>query len=342
MSNHGNASPAATTAAAVFARASEWVARLDAADCSSAERDAFEDWLAEDPAHLHAWAEAEALHLHTAANANDPWLRAAAARVATPPQPAPIRHAPAAARRRLLPRAATAAAGLCLALGLGALLVLDGLPTPQRVANDSRVPQLQTLADGSVATLDAGSALTTRVGWRKRHIDIERGRVQLQVAPSTKPLRVVAGTSTIVDIGTTFQVERFVDGRIGVALLEGAVAVTSAGAQASEKVLKPGEQLQVLPTGRIETGPPLPAGSAEAWLQGTLVFDGTPLQTVAEQMNRYTATPLVITDPSLAALAFTGRFRAGDQQALLEALQLGWAIEGHPRSDGALVLQRAH
>lgn len=340
MSTSGNAPQAATTAAGVFTRASEWVARLDAPDCSSTEREAFEDWLAEDPTHLHAWAEAEALHLRTAANADDPWLRAAAARAATPPHPAPSLQAPARSRWR--PRAAIAATGLCLALGLGALLVLDGHPTPQRIANDSRMPQLQTLPDGSVATLDAGSALTTRVGWRRRHIDIERGRVQLQVAPSAKPLRVVAGTTTIVDIGTTFQVERFVDGRIGVALLEGAVAVTSAGARASEKVLKPGERLQVLPTGHIETGPPLPAGSAEAWLEGTLVFDRTPLQTVAEQMNRYTATPLVIPDPSLAALAFTGRFRAGDQQALLEALQLGWAIEGHPRSDGALVLQRAH
>jgi transmembrane sensor len=73
----------------------------------------------------------------------------------------------------------------------------------------------------------------TRFGWRHRELDLERGRLQLQVAPSSKALQLRAGTSTIRDIGTTFQVERLHDGLVEVALLEGAVEVSNGAAQHS-------------------------------------------------------------------------------------------------------------
>ncbi len=50
MSSHRH-----TEDASLFARASAWVARLEAPDCTPAERESFEDWLAEDPAHVKAW-----------------------------------------------------------------------------------------------------------------------------------------------------------------------------------------------------------------------------------------------------------------------------------------------
>ena len=185
----------------VFERASAWVARLEAPDCTAAEREAFEDWLAEDPAHVKAWARAETLFQQGEGLAGDPWLRTAALRAARP-----VRH------RRWLPGIA-AAAGVCLAVGIGWMVAVDGNPTPRIYANDTRLPHQQTLADGSVATLDAGTTLSARFGWRHRHLVLERGRVQLQVAPSSKALQLQAGSSTIRDIGTTFQVERLRDGR---------------------------------------------------------------------------------------------------------------------------------
>ncbi|ROZ82274.1 FecR domain-containing protein, partial [Gordonia sp. OPL2] len=145
--------------------------------------------------------------------AADPWLRTAAARAA---RPAPRRWLPAVA----------AAAGVCLAIGIGWMIAVDGNPTPLRYANDSHQPRQQTLADGSVATLDAGTTLHARFGWRHRNLVLERGRLQLQVAPSGKALQLRAGDSTIRDIGTTFQVERLHDGLVEVALLEGAVEVS--------------------------------------------------------------------------------------------------------------------
>lgn len=313
--------------ARLFECASAWVARLEAPDCTADERETFEDWLAENPAHVTAWVQAERLFQRSQALAADPWLRTAAARAARPP------------RRPLWP-AMAAAAGLCLAIGIGWMVAVDGNPTPLRYANDSLQPRQQTLADGSVVTLDAGTTLGARFGWRHRVLVLEGGRVQLQVAPSSKALQLRAGDSTIRDIGTTFQVERLRDGRVEVALLEGAVEVSNGSAQ---HTLAPGQQLQVSPSGRIEPGPALSSNAAaEGWLHGKLVFDGTPLSIVVERMNRYGRTPLVIADPQIADLAVSGTFRAGDAQELLAALELGWSVAGQTRPDGALELRRTY
>lgn len=313
--------------ASLYERASDWVARLEAPDCTAAERESFEDWLAEDPAHVKAWVQAETLFQQGETLGSDPWLRTAAARVARP------------ARGRLLPGLA-AAAGICLAIGIGWMIALDGNPTPQLYANDTRLPRQLTLADGSLATLDAGTTLRARFGWRHRDLELERGRLQLQVAPSSKALQLRAGDSTIRDIGTTFQVERLRDGLVEVALLEGAVEVSNGTAQ---HMLAPGQQLQVLPSGRIQPGPALSSTvAAEGWLRGKLVFDATPLSIVVERMNRYGRTPLVIVDPEITDLAVSGTFRAGDAQELLSALELGWSVAGQTRPDGALELRRTY
>ncbi|KAF1055462.1 MAG: Protein FecR [Stenotrophomonas maltophilia] len=299
----------------LFKRASEWVAWLEAPDCTPDEREAFEGWLAVDASHVHAWVRAETLFQQGAALADDAWVRTSAA------------------------RSARVAAGVCLAIGAAWLLGNDGFPQPQTFANSSTQPEQRILPDGTVAVLDAGTVLTTRQGWRTRRITLDHGRVQLVVAPSRRSLRVYAGDSTIRDIGTTFQVERLADGRVGVALLEGAVEVSSGRQQLA---LAPGQQLQVLAPGRIERSPPLSTAASEGWLRGALVFDATPLSVVVERMNRYTPTPLVIADPTIATLAVSGTFRAGDAEDLLSALELGWSISGQRRADGALELHRMH
>ena len=312
---------------ALFARAAAWVARLDAADCTRAERAAFEEWLAADPARVRAWAEAERLHASAATLRDDPWLRAGARHVVRRPL----------YRRPLF--GVAAAAALCLAVGTGWVLATDGNPTPHTYVNSGFAPQRQLLEDGSVVVLDARTTLTARFGWRRRGIELQQGRMQLQVAPSSRAMRVQAGNSVLRDIGTTFQVELLDDGRVDIALLDGALEIDSRGTQRMHAALRPGQQLQVLPSGRIEPASPLPQPQAEAWPQGRLLFDATPLPVVIARMNRYTATPLAIADPALAPLAVSGTFAAGDQAALLSALELGWSVTARARADGTLELR---
>ena len=69
------------------------------------------DWLAQDPAHVHAWVQADTLHRHAATLHDDLWLRASAKHIAA--------HRPR--HQHPLFRVA-AAAVLCLSIGGGWLL----------------------------------------------------------------------------------------------------------------------------------------------------------------------------------------------------------------------------
>jgi hypothetical protein len=100
----------------------------------------------------------------------------------------------------------------------------------------------------------------------------------------------------------------------------------------AQHTLAPGQQLQVLPSGRIQPGPALSSNTAaEGWLQGQLVFDATPLSIVVERMNRYGRTPLVIADPR--SPTWRRHVPRGDAQELLSALELGWSVAGQTRPD---------
>src|SRR5262249_13652201 len=61
--------------------------------------------------------------------------------------------------------------------------------------------------------------------------------------------------------------------------------------------------------------------AATAWTQGRLVFQGTPLQEVAAEFNRYNARRLVVQDPELANLRVTGIFSSTDPSSLIRFLE---------------------
>ena len=58
-----------------------------------------------------------------------------------------------------------------------------------------------------------------------------------------------------------------------------------------------------------------------SWLQGRLIFDDERLATIVAEVSRYTAVKLTIA-PELGDIRLSGRFKTGDTEALLEALEL--------------------
>ncbi len=129
---------------------------------------------------------------------------------------------------------------------------------------------------------------------------LEQGRLQLQVAPSNKALQLRAGDSTIRDIGTTFQVERLRDGLVEVALLEGAVEVSSGAAQhAGARPAAAGSAFRPYPARPC----PLPTAAAEAGCRRGNWCSMPPPVDRGRTQTRYGRTPLVIADPEIASLA---------------------------------------
>ncbi|MFX8164845.1 hypothetical protein ABTL04_21185, partial [Acinetobacter baumannii] len=61
-------------------------------------------------------------------------------------------------------------------------------------------------------------------------------------------------------------------------------------------------------------------GAAIAWKDGKLMFDRTPLAQAVADINRYRATPAVLTDPALGRLQISGVFDSARTDALLDLL----------------------
>jgi transmembrane sensor len=315
--------------------AEAWLARLSSPQCTNADRAAFEDWLAESPANVDAYLEVEAIHARARQLASDDLLRAATRRA---------RRSIASDRQRLLPRLATAAA-------LAASLVL-AIGIYQRPKRPPTVPVLRfvttvgeqrsvTLADGTAIRLDTDSLVNVRFAADERVVEVDHGRVQFKVgADPRRPFLVRAGSGTVRDIGTTFQVSH-VDAEVRVGLIEGAVMVSAHDGTKAEATLAAGEQIRIDSQGRLHPKQPLDLAVAQAWPQGELIFKERRLDQLLEEMNRYSRTRLRVADPALGAMTVSGVFHIDDQPALVAALEQGWGIRAERVGADEILLSKA-
>lgn len=303
-------------------QAAYWVARLEAPDCDAGDRSRFEDWLAQSTTHLQAWVQADALHAAAAGLASDELMRAAARKARRD-----ARQALGSRSGLLRPWGWAAAAGLAVAVGVLTWRMQPQAPVPeQRYATVVGEQRTIALADGTALLLDTGTTVTVRLGERQREVDVEGGRVQLVVGDDPRPFLVHAGPATIRDIGTAFQVQRDA-GAVHVGLIEGAVVVSAAPAGKEEsRRLAPGEQVTVQAGAKFAPVQAFDIAVAEGWAQGDLVFKEHRLDTLLAEANRYSRTQLTLADPALAEITVSGVFRAGNQDALVLALERGWGL----------------
>lgn len=326
-----------TTGLEADRQAAYWVARLDAPDCTPDERVAFEEWLGRSPGqHLPAWVGADAIHAAAAGLAGDDLMRAA------------TRKARREARdsfawsTRLRPLRWAAAAGMALAVGVLAWRMQPQAPVQElKYATQVGEQRRIQLEDGTALLLDTLSTVTVRMDDRRREVEVDEGRVQLVVGRESRPFLVHAGDATIRDIGTTFQVQRDAAG-VRVGLIEGAVIVSAAApAGKVESVqLAPGEQVSVDPEAQLEPVRAFDVTVAEGWAQGELVFKEHRLDTLLAEANRYSSTKLVLADPALADITVSGVFRAGNQDALVSALERGWGLQARRVGQNEIRLSR--
>ncbi|UNK49406.1 FecR domain-containing protein [Lysobacter sp. S4-A87] len=315
-------------------QADAWLARLMSPECAPDERAAFEDWLAQSPDNIAAYLEAERIHALAAGLGSEDLLRAAAHAARRKPAPAQRNW------REWVP--AAAAAVLVVAV---ATTTLWPRPAEKAIVQQFMTAQGEqreiTLFDGTVLRLDTGSEITTDFDGDQRLVELVRGRAQFVVAADPdRPFLVKAGPGTVRDIGTTFQVSR-IDGQVNVGLLEGRVDVSvGSGAQVRRSELAPGEQLTIDGRGVIGARQLLDLAAAHAWPQGDLVFRQRRLDELLAEMNRYSPVQLRLQDPALGSLQVSGVFHAGDQEALVAALERGWSLRAQREGAEEIVLSR--
>ncbi len=307
---------------AARADAITWLTRLRS-EPSEADCAAFERWYAADVTHadaydalLESW-DAMGLAADSHAMAAEP------------------------AKARLWTRLAVAAAAvlaLVLAAGLALSRAPQALEAPLLAA--SRIGEIRTLTleDGSRVTLDSNSVVRARSDATARRLELVRGRARFEVAhDAARPFEVRAGANTITAHGTVFDVD-LRTGHEAVRLLEGAVEVRSASAEANRgTMLAAGQQLGLRgPAGEH----PVPIATLETrWRGALLAFEEAPLAEVAAAANRHGQTRILLQGEDINALRFTGTIQTDAPDRTAATLVAMFPVDAERDARGNYVIK---
>lgn len=289
-------------------------------ECTPAEREAFERWLAQDPAH-RAIVDAAVMAAGRTLQKDRATTR--------PPRVLVARSKPVT--RWALPLAAAAALLLVVGgtyirkySGWGSWAARPEAQTLQTASTPTGARAELRLADGTRVVLGAASSLRypREFGAGARDVYLT-GEGYFEVAhDSAHPFRVHAAHATAEDVGTAFGVFAYAgDTAVRVVVAEGSVALGGASTPPAHRTLLTPGQLASL--GVHSVVPAVKRVNVDAYLaftQGRLVFDETPLPDVVAQLGRWYGTPFRLADASLANRTLTASFTTESLTDVLSAL----------------------
>jgi transmembrane sensor len=196
------------------------------------------------------------------------------------------------------------------------------------------------LDDGSVISLNTGSIVEVSLTNAVRDIRLIRGEALFEVAHNSAwPFIVTAGDRHVTAIGTAFNVR--LDGwDVKVVLVEGKVRVEPIQPRGIARVLPQlvaedltaGEQLTAREGSQSAIVISADIPRATSWRQGQVVFRDTRLSEAIEELNRYSQTRILISDPRVADLKVSGIFRTDDPANFLAAVTHFYPIDAHRTS----------
>ncbi|MDR2282964.1 MAG: FecR domain-containing protein [Sphingobacterium sp.] len=160
------------------------------------------------------------------------------------------------------------------------------------------------LADGTRAWLNAASSITYPASFNGTFREVEiTGEVYFEVAHhADRPFRVKTGKQLVEVLGTHFNINAYAtEGIIKTTLLEGSVAINSAGGR---KLLRPGQQAVL--TGNAIGVNGVDVNEAVAWKEGYFDFTDADIQTVMQEFSRWYDLDIVFDGPQTKE-TFTGR-----------------------------------
>lgn len=313
--------------------AGDWLIRLEEDDLSEAEVQSWIEWCEADGRNLAAFESLQPLWHGARAHAPQP-----AARLV---------------RRRSIWPVALAASFVVLAVAAGIVFEVQRRGGPTRVAEIDLVQtpvagnRQAVLPDGSQVEVGARSMVSVDFASESRRLHLQSGEAFFQVKRDrTRPFVVEVEGLRIVAIGTAFNVRRS-GSEVAVTVQEGIVEVrrvadTSAPGQSGTtgRALRAAAGQQLVfdsRSGDIRESLVDPA-VALAWRTGRLEFTGDSLRSVVASVNRYTRHPIVLDDPGLETLTFTGTVFFDSIDAWVDSLPQIYPVSVD-RSGGTIVLE---
>jgi transmembrane sensor len=279
----------------------DWLLRLEAHPDDRSVRMEFEAWRSR-PANEAAFDEIRRV-----------WSRldglAAPAGESEPGAP-PSMPAIAAARstRPSLLRRSLALAAIVL-IGCAAMLSWPALQLQLEADHLTGTAETRTLRleDGSLAMLDARSAVAVKFTAGRREIVLLNGNAFFEVVPSTeRPFVVRAGDVAVTVVGTAFAVQAN-PRQVSVSVQSGIVRVAGA-AGAPPATLTRGERLTIDRVTRHDVRSEVQPEDVASWRDGRLVVHNMPLRAVADELGRYHSGMIVFQDSAMADRLVNGVF----------------------------------
>lgn len=299
-----------------LAAAAHWFARVHGDHPTMEDIAGWQRWLAENAANRQAFERIEDLweamgELPRAVPSTTPW-------------------------RSLRQPLALAAAVLLAVVGVGYLVWSPGRPPvlAEAASVQTRVAEDRSyrLPDGSRVEIGARTRIAVDFSPAARRIVIESGEAYFEVAPEPRPFVVVAGEASITAVGTAFNVHHL-QGRVAVTVVEGSVSVAAAPA-AFEAPDAPADSGTVVRAGQALTyeGGALVLQSTDSaptvgWRSGRLQYVREPLGFVAPDVSRYSDTQIIVDDPQVGELLYTGSIRRDRIDEWLTTLSVVLPVE---------------
>ena len=295
-----------TTRAAI-----DWMLRLESGNASPSERQVFKAWLAQSPEHLAAWQRVAGV------------LKAPVADLQSVERRSPGQLQ--AARRALL--SGTSRSGknalrgslLLLLLGLGAaglvnrVTPLTGLMADQHTGTGER--KTIELADGSLLTLNARSAVDIEFSNGQRRVRLREGELQVDVAADAgRPFVVATAQGQVQALGTRFMVRQGADESLA-SVQQHSVQLDTLGGQ--QRRIDTGQAV-AFTANQIDPQTPTSRSQAD-WLQGRVELHDEPLSALVEALRPYQTGVLRIS-PEAARVRVFGVFALDNTAQTLSAL----------------------
>ena len=317
--------------------AAGWIARMQSRPLTSHEASAFRSWLGQDPAHRHEYEQ------YCRLNRLAHRIPEHADLLKDLPAYAALREPPAkttSALHRWVTPLATAAV-IVLSVVVIAYAVHHAPVTlfdnSYRTAHGEQTEV--SLPDGSMARLNTDTTLNVAFSADERRVYLSRGEAYFEVEKERggRPF-VVYSRGTVVRVtGTRFNVRALEHGT-DVVVSEGKVEVLPDPSRPSPSLpakveLVPGNALEF---DRVEQRVRIAAVDPEratSWRSGTIDFDNATLESVIDEVNRYSMVPFAIADDHIRSVRLSGTFKVGDVDSVRFALRDGFGIEATARDD---------
>jgi transmembrane sensor len=241
----------------------------------------------------------------------------------------------------MVPLAVAACLGL-VALAVSLLPTERGRSIPRQQVAATETNRAATLPDGSRVILSAQTSVNVDFNGPKRNLDLSAGEAYFRVKHDRQhPFIVHAGDISVTAVGTAFDVRRESDG-VTVTVEEGTVEI--AGNVFADKGLpttwraEAGYQLTYSSQGRTAMITNVDTSRALQWRGGELAYVWEPLGAVVEDLNRYSDRKVILKDPAIAELRFTGTVFTASVADWAKAVEQVYPVRVVRSANGDIVL----